>query len=128
MTKKIQIFALFLSAFYLTLSIGFGLRAHYCHEDISTISYASIAIECECGDESADMSCCSTVEEYFQFDEEIILTEEGTFVLDGLYPEVKNFQLQIVDQETKSIQSTTYLIVDNGPPKYLKHTSLILYA
>ena len=128
MTTKNQIFALFLSVFYLSLSIGFGLRAHYCHEDISSVSYASISLECECSEDALDVSCCTTVEQYFQFDEEIILRNDKSIDLSAKLHEVKNFQLDLIEQETTTFQPTTFLVVDYGPPKYLKHTSLILYA
>ena len=118
---------IFFATFYLLLSFGFGIKIHYCHGNLSSVSYVTSLSNCECGDESNIMSCCTDVERLFQIDEKTRLPKM-------LHPEfisncVTETPLVVDKYETTEIQFSNELgIIDRGPPKYIKFSSLIFYA
>ena len=128
MKASLKIFSVFLASFYLVLSFGFGIRAHYCHGDLSSITYVGISHDCSCGDQEIEMSCCSNVEEFVQFDEELVLNQFKNISIDADLPfneyddlteekdVARNFDYQIKDFNSES------------PPLYIQNVSLILYA
>jgi hypothetical protein len=118
---------LFFAAFYLLLSFGFGIKIHYCHGNLSSISYVTSLSNCECSDESTIMPCCNDVEKLFQLDEKTRLPEI-------FHPEFNNFiagNCPLIVDNIESIEihgSNELEVIDRGPPKYIKFSSLIFYA
>ena len=129
MSKANKIYVVLLSAVYLLLTVGFGLRTHYCHGDISSITYVTASPDCECGDEESEMSCCTTVDQYFQFSEIGVISQsykkipapiDGTSIVHADFIPQRSYNfidVQSFDQE-----------VSGSPPRYILHSSLILYS
>ncbi len=121
--------SLLLASFYLLISLGFGLKAHYCHGDLSSISYIASVNDCDCGDPSMEMKCCSNKEQFFQFDEELVLNsnKEVRFELLSAGESIQVINIS-TDQLELGDDLNLEVIPDQGPPLFIKHTSLILYA
>lgn len=126
--RELRIFlSSFLAFSYLILSIGIDLEAHYCHDDLASYSVSFADNNCECGDNFAEMSCCSSEEKLIQFDQPCFVQQKlSTDALQAL-----------VENEVK-IQNTTYQrvqIKDNqfdletiGPKIFLLNSSFIHYG
>ena len=128
MTKINRIYLILLSAVYLLLTVGFGIRAHYCHGDLSSITYVTVSPDCDCGDEDAEMSCCTTIDQYFQFTEVGLISDKKEKISCPIaFAEVLCFECIEESQEIVKIGITS---VENGSPpkKYILHSSLILYS
>ena len=127
MKQKYNISVLFFALFYFFLSMGFGLKAHYCHGNLASISYVIIPSECACGDMDKEMTCCFNEEQYFELDENRLLTKVE---VDQTSPEIS---LILSHKETMASNDFSFNNVieksdSGGPPIYILFTSLILYA
>ena len=80
MQKINPVLSFLLASLYMALTVGVGLKVHYCHGDISSIALSASALDCECGDESAEMSCCSTQQTLLQLDQECLVKEESELI------------------------------------------------
>ena len=128
MTKSLRISTLIFGVFYLALSLGFGIRTHYCHGDLSSIAYISSSLDCLCGDENGEMGCCSTEEIIFQLKEVSLVPELPQLSFDQVatvLPEIK--YVCFIPESTSHVVSDL-LPGDSGPPRYIKHRSLLFYS
>lgn len=123
---KLNLPAIFLTALYLMLSIGIGIKTHYCHGELASVSYALSSPDCACADESSEMSCCSTIERFYQLDEDIRLNQnELTSVDFNLVLAVSDYILE--DQIPENVRFADEVEL-NFVPGYILNKALILYA
>lgn len=122
---RFRLFAL--AALYMLLSIGFGVKLHYCHGNLSSVSYVTSTPACSCEKGFREMKCCSDVQQFYQLDEETMIREviqNDVFVIGNAH----------ISEENEIPVSTVVISGLNAepeyafPPKYISNHSLIFYA
>lgn len=128
MTKVLRIKLLLLTTIYFLLSVGFGISTHYCHGNLSSVSYFTSTPDCECGDGLTEMGCCQTIEKIFQLDDESIVPQ----VLESQFAQLSPVVEHVISIKSKAPDSKIIYqpIVHSGnaPPIYILISSLIFYA
>lgn len=123
---KLNLPAIFLTALYLMLSIGIGIKSHYCHGELASVSYALSSPDCACGDESSEMTCCSTIERFYQLDDDVRLNQkEFSSINFNPFLFADNYFVEVESPENVHITVETELRV---VPRYILNKALILYA
>lgn len=123
---KLNLPAIFLTALYLLLSIGIGIKTHYCHGELASVSYALSSPDCACADESSEMSCCSTIERFYQLDEDIRLNQKE---LSSININQSLFATNsFVEDEFLEIIPVSDEVELSFVPCYILNKALILYA
>ena len=75
--KELRIFlSSFLAFSYLILSVGIDLKAHYCHDELASLTVSFTESHCTCGDNTVEMNCCSTEETVIQFDQPCLVQQK----------------------------------------------------
>jgi len=127
--KILKYIGLYFVAFsYLLVSTGFGLKVHYCHDDITSISYIVLSPECACDEELSELDCCSTEEKFYQFQEESLVKIEQS--LDSeITPwpkEIDQYDRKIINDESNFLYKE---VIDIQAPKiYLIKSAFIHYG
>ena len=128
MTRVLRINVLLLTTIYFLLSVGFGVRSHYCHGNLSSVSYFTSLPDCECGDGLDEIGCCQTIEKIFQLNDESIVPQVLESQFAQLSPVVEHvISLKAEAQDSKIIYQH-YAHSGNPPPIYILISSLIFYA
>jgi len=120
--------SVFIAFIYLFLSIGVNLQAHFCHNNLSSISISFSESHCMCGGGDIEMSCCSTEETLIQLDQDCLVQSKKASTPDKLFVE------HAIQIQTNQIQKDVQIalsevdLVKYGPPIYLLNSSFIHYA
>lgn len=127
--KILQHISLYLIAIsYLLISTGFGLKVHYCHGDITSISYIVSSPICACDDGLSDMTCCNTEEKFYQLQEETLPQFQSSIDL-NLFPLISTLYQEGDQEIRKALDLELIEIVDiHPPPIYLIKSSFIFYG
>lgn len=119
-------FILIFTATYFLLSVGLGITVHYCHGDLSSVSYITSSPECECENGSMDMACCSTIQQYYQLDEEgLTTTADISLSIPIISEDFRNEFVPYAEERTRIILDQ---VMVESPPKYILFSKLVLYA
>ncbi|MEL7587486.1 MAG: hypothetical protein AAGU19_12295 [Prolixibacteraceae bacterium] len=62
--------AILISLFYLTVTVGLAVNAHYCHGELESVGLYGQTDDCCCGDVSGDGDCCHNVVQHITLDDE----------------------------------------------------------
>jgi hypothetical protein len=62
--------AILISVFYLTVTVGLAVNAHYCHGELQSVGLYQGGEDCCCGDVSGDGGCCHNVVQHIALDDE----------------------------------------------------------
>ena len=127
--KLFQHIAVYLVAIsYLMVSTGVGLQVHYCHGDVTSISYIGASPICACDSDESEMSCCSTEENFYQFQEESLIQIQETLKLE-LFPSIVEIAQ---DDRSRYNPESKFLLQEhldiNAPPIYLVKSAFIFYG
>ncbi len=113
MIKKIT--AVFMSAFYLLISIGFSVSVHHCSGTNKVIVEVLEKNTCCCKMESSD--CCSSEEKVVQWDDDQQLISSFLF---QYQLEASSFESCIVIIEETDSDKTIDLFIEDPPPNLQK--------
>ena len=122
---RIKLFSL--ASLFLLTSIGFGVKLHYCHGNLSSITYITSLPVCDCAGEIRSMECCADVEQFYQLDKETIIPKLIQPI--AFFPQHSDLQIVSLKNPTeRNLPSVTIDPDNSGPPLYLEFHSLIFYA
>jgi len=127
--KELRIFlSSFLAFSYLILSVGIDLKAHYCHDEMASISVSFTESHCMCGDNASEMTCCSTEETLIQFDQPCLVQQKLSTEKDRIFVENE------IKAPTESVHREIGILADQfdvkriEQRKFLLNSSLLYYG
>ena len=123
--------ALITAVFYLMLSSGLALNAHYCGDRLANVGIMDTANTC-CCDIATGNECCSNKTVILQLDIDQHLTEtassknkeDGNSLITYL---ASNYKINILNSKAHSIAFTRFFVMPQ-PPLWLLFSSFIFYA
>lgn len=118
-----------LMSFYLILSIGVSVNAHFCGGNLKSVTVSSDGGKCCCDSKDNSNSCCSDKSAYVQYDNDNQEITTFKFEFGKFHVAFNNW----VQNDTSVAQTTTtlYECQKAPPPKqplWLRHCSLTYYG
>lgn len=125
-----KVAALMLMMFYLVLSIGVNLNAHFCGGHLKSVSVSTESGKCCCDSGEKSNSCCTDKSVFVQYDTDEKQISSFKFELGKLVFEVKNWA--VTDTAVAETSKTKHYEHQKAPPPkkplWLRHCSLTYYG